>query len=375
MSTYLILLFFNFINLSGQRKVYYQIFGFHFNFYNNAFSGKDYNYYNGKYLSNSDKEVLLRSIPPQGWKLSTEAYLSFLSFYYHFWNLDVSFNLRSKGRIEKEIFELLLFGNKPNQVYQLKESKGEVSLFSQVKNIFNFSIKKDWIIGLGISYLQGYHYLKTENNYLYLLTTKKYLNLYNEINYKKSSGGKGFGIDIGLGKKVKENFGFKIVIENLVNKIFWQKENRIGKITFIIDSLNLNKINVGNYYSYTKEEKETTQFVNNPFPTKFSWSLENKINDFLIINPGISWAIKEYFNFFSKLNYQPFNFLLISNSLNFYLPLNKDISFDGFPYEIGLGLGVTIKKVDILIFQEYYKGLWLNAKGFSFKLSIGYNLS
>ncbi len=375
MAIYLILTFFNFISLFSENKVYYQIFGVNLNFYNNAFSGKDYNYYNGKYLDKKDKETILKIIPQEGLKLSGEVNLSFLSLYYHFWNLAISFNFRSKGRIEKEIFDLLFFGNRLNQIYQSKESKGEVFAFSQIKNSFNFSLKRDWILGLGISYLEGYYYLKTENNYLNLLTTQNSLNFYNEINYQKSSGGRGFGFDIAFGRKRNEKFGFKIIIENLGNRILWQKDNRIGKITLIIDSLNFNKISAGNYYSFNKEEKETKGFVNNPLPTEINFGLENKIKDYFKIEPGLSWAIKEFFKFYSKLNYQPFNFLSIINSLTLYLPVSKDIYLENFSYEIGLGLGINIKKFDFLIIQEYYKGILLNAKGFSFKLYFGYNFS
>ncbi|MEO0119055.1 MAG: hypothetical protein ABIK60_00765, partial [candidate division WOR-3 bacterium] len=170
-------------------------------------------------------------------------------------------------------------------------------------------------------------------------------------------------------------FNLEIIIENLGNRIFWQKENRVGKITLIIDSLNFNKIRAGNYYSFLKEERETTRFISNPLPTKINLSLEAKIKDYLKVEPGVSLATKEYFKFFSKLDYRPFNFLFIINSLNFYLPINKDIFLENFSYEIGFGLGITIKRFDFLIFQEYYKGILLNAKGFSFKLYFGYNFS
>ncbi|MEO0097399.1 MAG: DUF5723 family protein [candidate division WOR-3 bacterium] len=373
MAIYLILTFFNYINLFSDNKVYYQILGITLNFYNNAFSGKDYNYYNGKYLNENDKKSILKIIPKEGLKLSGEAYLSFLFLCYHFWNLDASFNLRSRGRVEKEIFDLIFFGNKLNQVYQSKESKGEIFAFSKIKNGFAFSLKKNWKLGFGISYLEGYYYLKTENNYLNLLTTQNSLNFYNEINYKKSFGGRGFGFDIGLGRKINEKIGLKIIIENLGNRIFWQKENRVGKITLIIDSLNFNKISTGNYYSFTKEEKEINEFFNDPLPTEINFSLENKIKEHLKIEPAISWAIKEFFKFSSELNYQPFNFLLIIPSLNLYLPISKDIFLESFSYEVGFGLGINIKKFNFLILQEYYKGILLNAKGFSFKLYFGYN--
>lgn len=373
MTLYLILTFLNFINLFSENRVYYQIFGINLNFYNNAFSGKDYNYYNGKYLDRKDKETILKIIPKEGLKLSGDVYFSFLSFYYYFWNLVASFNFRTKGRIEKEVFDLIFFGNRLNQVYQSKGSKGEIFAFSQIRNIFDFSFKKDWRLGLGISYLEGYYYLKSENNYLNLLTTSSFLNFYNEINYKKSSGGRGFGFDIAFGRKISEKLGFKIIMENLGNRIFWQEKNRVGKIILIIDSLNFNKISSLNYYSFIKEEKETNGFLNNPLPTEINLSLENKIRDYFKIEPGISWAIKEFFKFYSKLNYQPFNFLSIISSLNFYLPVNKDISLEGFSYEVGFGLGINIKKIDFLIMEEYYKGILLNAKGFSFKLNFGYN--
>lgn len=375
MSIYLILTFLNWLNFFSDKKVYYQIFDINFNFYNNAFTGKDYNYYNGRYLNKEDKEAFLKLIPKGGLKLSSAASLSFLSLYYHFWNLSISYNLISKGKIEKEIFELLLFGNKLNQIYQLKESKGEVFTFSRIKNVFNFPFKKDWQLGLGISYLKGDYYLKTENNYLNLLTTKNFLNFYNEINYQKSLGGSGFAFDIGFLKKIKENLDFGIIVENFFNKIFWQKENRAGKIILIIDSLNLNKINIGNYYSFIKEEKETSQFVINPLPIKINLSLEDRLKEYFKISPGISWAIKEFFKFSFKSNYQPFNFLSVINSLNLYFSLNKDTFLESFSYEIGLGLGIIIKGFEFFIFQEYYKGILLNAKGFSFKLSFGYNLS
>lgn len=369
----LILLSLNLTNFSFDKKIYYQISDLTLNFYNNTFSGKDYNYYNGKYLDKKNKENLLQLIPKEGLKLAGEASLSFLSFTYYFWNLKTSFDLKIKGKVEKELFELILFGNQLNRFYQLKETKGELYTFSQIKNNFSFPFKKNWQIDLGINYLEGYYYFKSENNYLNLLTTSTFLNFYNEINYQKSSGGRGFGLDIGFGKIINEKLNFKFTIENLINKIFWQRENRVGKIILIFDSLNLNKIVAHNYYSFTKEEKETTQFSNRPLPIKINLSFENKIKDYWQINPCISWRIKEFFKFFSLSSYRLFNFLWIINSLNLYFPLDKDIFLESFSYEIGFGLGATIKRFDFLIFQEYYKGMLNNAKGFSFKLCFGYS--
>ncbi|MEO0087341.1 MAG: hypothetical protein ABIK90_04625 [candidate division WOR-3 bacterium] len=359
----------------SDKIIYYQILGISFNFYNNTFSGKDYNYYNGKYLNEKDKEAILQAIPSEGWKLSSEGSLSFLSLSYRFWNLSVSLNTRGRGRIKKEIFELLFFGNRLNQIYQTEENRGEVFVFSQIKNTFCFSLKNKWKIGFGINYLKGYYYLKAEDNYLYLLTTQKFLNLYNEINYKKSFGGNGFGFDIGIGKEIDEKFGVKIIMENINNKIFWQKENHIGKIVLIVDSLNFDKISKGNYYFFNKEEKETIQFVNRPLPFEINLSCENVIKDFLKINSGISWAEKEYVKLLSRLDYQPFNFLGIINFLNLYLLTDKDASLGSPSYEIGIGFRVIIKDIDFFFSHEYYKGFLLGAKGFSFKFRLDYNFS
>uniref|UniRef100_A0A7V3ZUG9 DUF5723 domain-containing protein n=1 Tax=candidate division WOR-3 bacterium TaxID=2052148 RepID=A0A7V3ZUG9_UNCW3 len=369
------LLFFNFLNFLPTDRIYYRLLVIDFNFYNNAFSGKDYNYYNGKYLNEKDKSYILKTIPSSGLKLFFKGNLDFLTFTYRFWELTLSLNLKSKGRIEKEIFELIFWGNQLNRFYQIKESGGEVYVFGEIKNRFCLSLKKSLNIFWAINYFDGYYYLQTKDNYVKLLTTSSFLNFYGELNYRKSSGGKGFGIDLGFFKKIGKERTFQLIIENLCQHVYWCKENYQGKIILKIDSLNFNRLKTGNCYSLIKEEKKINNFATNLLPTIIILSLENQLKNYLKINFGLNLAMKEYFKISSCLNYQPFNFLNLAASLDFYFPISNNLPFNYFSLELGGGLSLQIKKFDIFILQKYYDGILLTAKGFSFKLGCGYTFA
>lgn len=369
------LLLFNFLDFSPTDRIYYRLMAIDFNFYNNAFSGKDYNYYNGKYLNEKDKDYLLKAIPLKGLKLTFNGNFDFLTFNYRFWELALSLNLRGKGRLEREIFELIFLGNQLNQLYQIKESGGEFFIFGEMKNRFCWPLKKKLKIFFALNYFDGYYYWQTKNNYGELLTTQNFLNFYGELNYRRSSGGKGWGVDLGFLKKLTEKQTFQFIIENLYHQVYWYKENYQGKIILKIDSLNLNRLRENNYYSLVKEEKKINTFTTNLLPTIINLSLENRLKDYLKINFGLSLAIKEYFKIFSFLNYQPGNFLNFAATLNFYFPISDNLPFNHFSFEVGGGVGWRIKKFDLFIIQEYYNGILLAAKGFSLKLGCGYSFT
>jgi len=369
------LLFFNFLNFLPTDGIYYRLLGIDFNFYNNAFSGKDYNYYNGKYLNEKDKIYILKTIPSSGLKLFFKGNLDFLTFIYRFWELTLSLNLKSKGRIEKEIFELIFLGNQLNRLYQIKESGGEVYAFGEIRNRFCLPLKKSLNIFWAINYFDGYYYLQTKDNCGKLLTTSNFLNFYGELNYRKSSGGKGFGIDLGFLKKIGKERTFQLIIENLCQYVYWCNENYQGKIILKIDSLNLNRLRTVNWYYLIKEEKKINNFTTNLLPITIILSLENQLKYYLKINFGLNLTMEEYFKISSYLNYQPFNFLNLVASLNFYFPINNNLPFNYFSLELGGGVSLRIKKFDIFIVQKYYDGILMTAKGFSFKLGCGYTFA
>jgi hypothetical protein len=208
---------------------------------NNSLGLADYTQYNGKFLTNEDKEAILNSIPSDGFDLNLDAHISVLGFSWG--NLALTFSGKGSSDLllPKDPIELLFFGNELYDTLLIEGADAEAYASWDMGLSYGRSIlsreEKELFCGGNIRIIRGMVYQKVQKTEGELLTLETGINGDGDFMVKSAEGGKGYALDLGFAMKYKEAWTFGLSFFNLLHKIEWDKETKEKGYQFRVDSL------------------------------------------------------------------------------------------------------------------------------------------
>lgn len=327
------------------HKVYrLNLFSFGLGIRNNSFSKKQYDLYNGSYLTEQDKIDILNTIPDNGlaFDINSEVQAFGLSF--------GSFAFTSSGyavsnfSLSKDIADILLNGNDFNRTYDVGNSAGEgygISSFALSK-AFSFPLKAfdQFAVGFSAKYLMGFAYGNVNEATSTFTTDIDGVHGTGRLVLDRSFGGSGFGLDLGAAAKLNKDLTASFGISNVFGKINWSNETERTTYTFSADSVSVQRIADTDLDSVVVEEEETVDIdgfsTNLPRQMRLGLSHSSKkitlafdYTQGLSAGPGVS--TKPRLAFGSELKYLSF------------LPLRAGIAFGGNNgVSTGAGFGLDL---------------------------------
>jgi hypothetical protein len=235
------------LGLSMNRGFTLDFFSVGVDLKNNSFSLNDYNSYTGKFLNDSDKRTILDKIPGEGLKLNFLAEACGMNF--SIWRL--AFNFRgigeSKAKLDKDPFELLLYGNaiKPN--VSLSDSRGEAQAIGDGSIAYGQPIKK-WqdgqlALGLTFHYLYGIAYEKITRAEGGISTTTFGYVGDGSVTVRQALGGSGQALDLGVAMVFAKDWVFSASWQNFYSKIKWNRKTEETKFSFLMDPITFEAMN------------------------------------------------------------------------------------------------------------------------------------
>jgi hypothetical protein len=253
------------LGLSMNRRFTLDFVGVGVDLKNNSFSLDDYNSYTGKFLTDDDKESIIHKIPGEGLKLNFLAEACGLNF--SIWRL--AFNFRglgeSKVKLDKDPFELLLFGNaiKPN--ISLNDSRGEAQAVGDGSVSYGHPIKK-WqdgqlAVGATFHYIYGIAYEKIVQSQGGIYTTDTGYVGDGSVTVRQALGGSGQAIDLGVAMVFGKNWVFSASWQNFYSKIRWNKETEETQYSFQMDPITFEAMNDDEINDSLVESGHTTYDV------------------------------------------------------------------------------------------------------------------
>ena len=213
------------LGLSNNRSFSLDLVGFGLSLKNNSFSLADYNKYTGQFLDNDDKQDILNRIPSEGLKLNLLTEANAMSFSVN--RVALSFRTlgASKLNLDKDPFELFLYGNAVKSEVNLSDTKGEAYAIGDAALSYGHPLKKwdrgEFAIGATAHFFYGAAYQKIIRAEGGVYTTDDGFEGDGTMLIKSCLGGQGYGLDLGAAMIFEQNWVFSASWQNVYSNINW----------------------------------------------------------------------------------------------------------------------------------------------------------
>lgn len=243
---------------------------------NNAFTFAQYNRYSGAYLTESDKQELLNSIPGNGCRLNTQLNATPLVFSAFNTGLTVTTLAGTELLLPRDLFDLALEGNQLGRQYSVTNLDVSGLAYSDINIAFGLPVNSRLALGLGISYLRGLGIIQTLSSSGYLITTPSAINSEAVARYRWATGGNGWGLSLGASCELATSTGLLsrcplhigIALRNLSPGISWRTGIQTGSLRIALDSFSIARIHHPDLVTFESAQQPDAPF-RSPVPGWF----------------------------------------------------------------------------------------------------------
>jgi hypothetical protein len=336
------------LGLSKNPTLSMKLMGFGIKMKNSSFSLSDYNKYNGQFLDDHDKAVILSKIPNEGIDLILMTEAGGLSFSRGQMALSFRTYAASKFSLDKDPIELLLYGNAYKSEVRLDGTKGEAIALWDGALAYGYPLKQwrkgELAIGATLHYLYGIAYQKIIHTEGGIATPPEGIVGDGIMVVRSGHGGNGLTIDLGLSMIFENDWTFSASWQNFYSQINWSGRPEETTLTFDIAPLNFDNI-AGENSDSLVQSSDTTYAVapfSSKLPTIFRFGLARDYEK-------LTWEIDWEQATSSRAAYAVTPRLAggIEYGLVNYLPVRAGMAFGGdrgSVYSAGFGL----------LFGKYY---------------------
>ena len=363
------------LGLSRTNSFTIDLFSVGISLKNNSFSLADYNKYTGAFLTDSDKDAIFEKIPAEGLKLNALTEAAGLNFAVG----RLAFNFRglgaSKINLDRDPFELLLYGNAVKSEVSLSDTRGEAWAIADGAVSYGHSLMQwpggELAIGGSLHYLYGIAHEKITYAEGSVSTTPDGFIGDGQMIVRSSLGGSGMAFDLGTAMVFAEKWIFSASWQNVYSRIKWNRDNEEKLLTFHMDPINYDNLSDDEISDSLVTSSDTTYDVGGFTSTlpsviklgisrsykKLTWALDWEQG----VSSGASQAITP--RIAGGLEYFPVGFL----------PLRAGTAFGGDRgtiFSTGFGLKLGAFRLD----TAFASNGTLNpgsVKGASFALAMG----
>jgi hypothetical protein len=215
--------------------------------YNSSFSLSEIDsyLYSGRDLEvGNAKQKILNSIPDKGFSMGLDAGIGLLELSFKNFALSLRAFSGTKNRIPKDVFDLILFGNKLGREYNYLEnlemetlSYGTLTLsYGRMVSFGETPI----CLGVGFRSIGGIFYgLVDEAMGSLDMRDSTYFDAFGEIKFKEGIGGYGFGLDFGVLSELPNGWSFSLAVLNANRGMNWKIQALEGSLAFRAESLSV----------------------------------------------------------------------------------------------------------------------------------------
>jgi hypothetical protein len=234
------------LGLSINRSFSLDLIGFGISVKNNSFSLADYNEYTGQFLDEGDKDAIMNKIPSEGLQLNLLTEVKSMSFSVGRFALSFRSYGASKLSLDRDPFELLLYGNAVKSEVNLDETSGEAYAIGDGSLSYGHPVKKwadgELAIGATAHYLYGIAYEKIIHAQGGVATTDDGFVGDGTMIVRSGLGGSGFAFDVGASMIFHKDWIFSASWQNMYSQINWSGQPEEMMYTFIMDPINFDNL-------------------------------------------------------------------------------------------------------------------------------------
>jgi hypothetical protein len=193
--------------------------------HNNSFSLARYNEISGATLNAADKQRLLADIPTGGFALDANLQATALGLQIGHFALSSRAFAAGRGNLDKDFFDLVLFGNQVDETVSFDDTWGEGHAVGAATLSFGQPVASSTLgrlaVGLNASYLSGLYEMHVENASGQVTTTFDEISGDASASAVTSDGGSGYALDLGLALQSRGGWSFGLSMDNLVSRLTW----------------------------------------------------------------------------------------------------------------------------------------------------------
>ncbi|MEO0079257.1 MAG: DUF5723 family protein [candidate division WOR-3 bacterium] len=347
-------------------------------FDNNSFTFSQYNRYTGAYLDDQAKADILGSIPRSGVNLRLAGAGRAAEFGYQTFAANIQTTCRAEVDIPRDVFELLLSGNKLDRQYSARGARAEAEVLFRSGVGAGTAVGRDFALGMAVHYLRGLFRAELTECEVQFLTTNEKLFTNGRVGYRMATGGSGISFDAGVAwwsdrpedpnDRWWKGWWLSLACLDISPGILWTDGTEQGVLCFRLDSANAYEISRGERFSHREE-----LVAGEPFKTMVP----------MRVNLGLGSRLKEWLNnallVQPVLDVSPFALrefrcgVLSELWLREWLPIGCEVAYQkGRGAVIGVDGALIMGKLTFVLGMSDVTGLFLAAKGAELRLSIAY---
>ena len=213
--------------------------------HNNSFSLGRYNEVAGQTLSVADKERLLADIPDGGFALDTNISAGALGVQVGNFAVTTGAVGAGRGNLDRDFFDLVLFGNELGQTADFSDSWGEGYAIGKASLSYGQAVYQGSLgrvaVGATASYLHGLYEMHVEEAYGSLTTSMSEISGEAYASAITAEGGSGYGLDLGASWQAPGGYTFGIAMDNVVANLDWN--GTVERTEFRVTASEINALN------------------------------------------------------------------------------------------------------------------------------------
>jgi hypothetical protein len=215
-------------------------------FANNSFSKKDYELYNGAFLTPQMKSDILNKIPDEGLRLDVDTEIDALAFSWKNFALAISAESAAGMHLSRTFVDIALNGNELDKEYDFSDSGGEAFAVSTVGLSYGRALYvpffRDFAVGATMKYVIGVAHAEVLETYGVMGTT--FDGAYGDARAKvrEARGGSGFASDLGVAAMLNDKITVGLTLRNWLSSVKWKKDVKIREYGVTADSLTVEAI-------------------------------------------------------------------------------------------------------------------------------------
>jgi hypothetical protein len=334
--------------LKNEYNFELQLVSAHVMLHNNSYSLNEYDKYftTGDSLTRQDINTIFAKIPDKGWRGDFMVGARALSIYSRPFSLTVGGGGNGYLNFPKDPLKFPFYGNATGEVYKIDDLEGEAWGGGSVDFGIAFPVTQ-WTpaefdffsAGITAKYIVGVQYVNIDHSQGTVITTTDYLLADARVDSRRSEGGRGYGIDLGVFGIYEKNWHISFHLTNLLGNISWNRGNEKNIFYYKSDSLfKLNEIG-----DLSEADMDTTFSISTfktALPRKATFAVGYRYSPSLVFTAAYKQGLNEAYGnsivpqFSVGTEYLPIP----------VLPLRGGIAVGGkYGFALGLGMGIDLK--------------------------------
>ncbi len=213
--------------------------------HNNALSLNRYNEITGAYLDEADKIQILSEIPSSGFRMDADVRASVFGVQAGSFAVSFSAIGAGQGNLDKDYFDLVLFGNELGETVDFSNTHGEGYAMGMATLSYGGVLKETnssrLSFGLNAHYLQGVYEMHVDEASGYLNTEMEQISGEAMVATTSSDGGNGYAFDVGIALQAPGGWTLGLVMDNALSNMDWN--SGVERQEFHVTAQDLNLAN------------------------------------------------------------------------------------------------------------------------------------